>query len=219
MRLRPRRAGYRDLSPCAIRSELERSVALNETAAPRGAELRAQSFGALATGCAQPHSIPGRSRSDRSSKHDWLVSPQKWCVFIQHLLVCGARTGLRPAPDQLHRPGKLVLLGRKQALRRWVRQAFRDSWTGHRFASTGPQHIRSLRRRCICASTCSASSRRRVPGAPRGWSGCCRSLSRSRDGIPSAPCSPGSLRPNARRTCQGCGSTTIVVGKRPPANA
>ena len=69
------------VSLCHIRSEGERSVALHETAAPRGAEFRAQSFGALAIGCTQPHPIPGRSRSERSSKHDWLVSREKCCVF------------------------------------------------------------------------------------------------------------------------------------------
>jgi hypothetical protein len=82
-------------------SEVEHSVTLNEAASPGGAQLCAQGFSALTIGCADPHTVPGRSLSQRRPKHQRLVRPQEGCVFLLHFLVSAARSGFRPTPDEL----------------------------------------------------------------------------------------------------------------------
>ena len=117
------------------RSEVEHSVALNETASPGGPQLCAQGFSACTSSCADPHSVPGRSLTQGCPKDQGLVGRQEEGVFLLHFLVCGAGSGFRPTPDQLYSPGELLLRGGSRGAERWP--TFRNSWTGHRVTSSG----------------------------------------------------------------------------------
>ena len=139
---------------CRRLSEVEHSVTLNEAASPGGAQLCVQGFSALTIGCADPHTVPGRSLSQRRPKHQRLVRPQVGCVFLLHFLVSAARSGFRPTPDELYSPGELLLRGGKRGSERWFGQTFRNSWAGHRLASGGVECNEMLCPPFIC----------RVPG-------------------------------------------------------